>query len=463
MSLGHAETVEAFNKLHTAMDKYVLPHTKWTVELLIVIMTLVGKAFNCTQYAGTITTDCITKGVITTDVAKFLVGAVVPRHPLVDIQSNFINHSTYTAKAATKLLVTTNKFHMATKGLEDLNDNNETSAEDYFHRITMDGISPLIQNLLLPMGLQSTHEEITFCPFVVGGFNTRSLVGTLRDEMKNTILSEFPRYNFTDQYHTTLVAKTCWTSRIQDTEEVIKLEIYDASKEIRELLGCKAGISGQYLEGVILPTKKHQIELESLFGLIGKTQQNTPTRPGMETGIAFDLHYGYCSFKVELENSFRGMLRQTHVATEPSGATESYNPVYAMKKLATTIRSNSGTAMNEFFPNLSTIDTCKSVSSQLPETIRLCKLLLQGQSLLVDQVIEGNHRQDSISSLSEAIKETDSIGSLALHLFFEDSKVVQIIPSQGEDERIPTLQKVCSIAHFSISIFLGDSTKNIFC
>jgi hypothetical protein len=445
---GEKKAHDEYNKKHSAMDKYVLPHNEWTVEKLIVIMTLVGKAFNCTNYAATITRTSLQAGEITTDVANFLVGAVVPSRPQVLIEKDFKNHPPFVTKVSRTLGNPHIKFDKATKGIESLNDSNETSAGESFHQVTMEGISPIVQNLLLPMGLQKTGENVTCCPFVVGGFNNRDMDGSLMEEMTNTILSKKPRFHFMDQYNTTLVAKTSFDSLIKDPTKLKELLVYDASKEERHLLGSHSGPEDNRIySGVILPTTEHLMELQSLFSLIGSKRKTK------SDGRILDLHKGYSVFKLQLENLFRELViseqSEGTASSDPtasSNRTVSTNPVDAMRSLATTIMSHSGTLMKGFFPNLSEMDTSISVDCQLPETIRLCKLLLQGQSLLVDQLMEGNHRQSCISSISESIDRSDSTAPLAIHLFFLDSKVIQIIPAQMDQDITPTIEKVCLIS-----------------
>jgi hypothetical protein len=456
---GDEEGVEEFQHIHDTLDKWLLPSKKWTVELLIVIMTLVGKTFNCTKYITECTARCIEKGDITKEIARILFAAFLPRHPHIDIPAEFIGHSIYKAKSGKYLSDTNNVgYAMATKGINTLSDDFETSATDHFHQITIEGISPMMQNLLLPMGLQSRGDQCICRPFVVGafnngentgGFNSRTMIGVLHDSITDTMFSRKPRYTMADQYNTTLMAKTSFDSHITDSGEVCQLQVYDASKETRTLLGSVIEQNRTKMYGgLILTTNEHEVELESLFGLIGipvagKEYAKAAWGGNRDNTQTCEIHQRYSLFKVELENTFRKFLLTQN------------NPVDALKELATTLKNNSGGLLKDVFPGLSSMDSKSYKGSELPKTIRLCKLLLQGQSSLVDQLVEGNHRQ---SCISECIGSLDSTrrGDLALHLLFQDAKVVQIIPAQLEEENKPTILKVSPL---HMVFFLGDPTK----
>jgi hypothetical protein len=426
-------TVNEYNNMHEKLDSWLLPHKKWTVELLLVIMSLVGKSFNCTQYVTECTSLCLEGDQITFDVARILVAAIMPSNPCMKIEDSFIDHSSYESKLQRRLDPGNIICELATKGIDTLDDTNETSAGERFHQISLEGISPLIQNLLLPMGLQTEGDKLIFCPFVVGAFNNRNMVGVLQDGITETLFSETPRFNFADQYNTTMVAKTCFEDRIADSSSLCKLQVYDASEKNRELVGSVRGYSQELHGGVILPSNDHhQLELECLFQLIGKTS-NTQSKIVVDVAdVAYDLHHLYSIFKVELEIQFREQLSLIK------------NPVNALKELAMTIKNNSGSLLEDFFPKLSTINTESVRQSPLPLIVRLCKLLLQGQSALVDQLLEGNHRQACISeSIGNSVSTPN--GNLLLHLLFHDSKVVQIIPAHLEDKKKRTMQKVSPI------------------
>jgi hypothetical protein len=80
-------------------------------------------------------------------------------------------------------------------------------------------------------------------------------------------------------------------------------------------------------------------------------------------------------------------------------------------------------------------------------------VLLQGQSSLIDQLLEGNHRHASISKVLgyHEIFESDP---LFHHLLFQDSVVLQVVPARRDLDIKQVSYLIGHIVTFKLFILL---------
>jgi hypothetical protein len=403
---------------YVQLDTFVLPKTKWTVQSLIWIMAIVGKAFNCTKSCLADVEESISKECVTSSVASILVAAFCPKYSPMNVEPDFENHPKMGVKVSCS--AHTQKVEGGTLSVLELNPKeNPSLAPEFFHRIMIQGISPIVLNLLLPMGLQrqtDVSSKYFLRPFVVGDFNNRNRTDTLIDGIMDTLFLKTPQFNLVDMYSSMVVAKTSYSDKITRPEDVISMQTYEADQKDRELFGSTWM---ENHEGLIPVKPCHLVELETLFHLIGDPTSETAKSPDNEISAdetTFPLHQGFSHFKIELENIIRRNLQECEL-----------NPVEAIARLCKLIKLNSGgiASSHDFFPFLHHRDTTSQNRCQLPTFFQICKLLLQGQSSLVDQLLEGNHRQACVANV---LGNYDTIKELSLHLLFGDSTVIQVVP-----------------------------------
>lgn len=405
------------DKVYEQLDKYLLPKSKWTIESLILIMTIVAKAFNCTNSCICDIKASIDKKCVTSSVAGILHAAFVPVHNPIYIEDGLGESNELLQNTGYKAVQL--KRQAGTHMVSDLSPNKEASAPDHFYRITLQGISPYVQNLLLPMGLQKISEspsKFALCPFVVGKLNNRHRTDTLIDKIMFTLFQNPPELNLSDMFSSMVLAKTSFSDKIVNPEKIIPMQPYEPKRE-GNLFGSR---SGDVFNGLIVANTSHDVDLDVLFELIGNPPTSANVLNDVLVGI-IGIHERFCSFKIELENALRNCLKESK-----------FNPVGATALLFRLIKGNSGGIMQSypFFPNVDQLDTA-ATKCELPYIFQICKVLLQGQSSLVDQLLEGNHRQACVSNaLGNFNPKSFKKGRLrlSLHLLFQDSMVIQVAP-----------------------------------
>jgi hypothetical protein len=437
-----------FNENYRLLDKYILGEQDWTVERLILILGLVSTAFNLGFEPLSNFIDCLRDESLGMTTAELLAVSLLPAKEQMTCKLQALD-SNYFEKNGNKLpkLV---KIEYAEQSVADF-DCHGKGTDTCFQRIHMQGISPIVLNMLIPMGLEKVRDTKTYqwgytrCPFPVGGLNHRSRNENLEGKILNNMYSEYPEYTMGDVYALMTVSKT--SSQIEKEERlkyVIELQNYRADRVNRVLFGddqldtsdgdkIKRGY-GCYpilptLEGTELPRNTELDNLHRTFAIQSGSHLMTDMMtsvwgPDYSGDLLVPTLLHVCLFKYATETKLRKLMLTPGLTSV----------VELMRQMALSVRETGGKKLIPFFKCLDNVDKLEGgLDSYLPLVVHICKVLIQGHTSIIDQGLEGNHRLAIIAAiLSGSIPDTflRQIDKKALNvsLLFGDTNMVQVVP-----------------------------------
>jgi len=440
--------------------------------------------------------DCITSLQLKPNIANLLAASLLPEENqmtchLHRLKDDFFITSTHHFP----------KLISSRKAVKSVNEfeGNEKGQESCFHRLHWDGMSPIILNMLIPMGLEktkgkgSTADQYTRCPFPVGGLNHRERNSELEHQILNTMFAEDPKLSIVDLFAVMSVSKSPTREMKVDMQQfIIPLQNYqdslkerllegydDYEKSPEEVVKC----FGSYPLG---PDPDTNIEIQNMFQCIGlePKSMNYFTPHSWRGDPLFDdpsthIHFHVAYFKFLLQTGLIHFTRQdpeeqkhqknetlsipknVDVSKSPKKPNEiiepkNFNtPVQTMAELARIIRQSGGACFKPFFKCLDIHDPSirEACETRLPLVTHIGKVLLQGRTDIIEQGMEGNHRlamQAAVlsGSLTASHMKTIANRKLNINLLFTHGLVQQVIPNISCNNELKRHKVGCHIIHF---------------
>ena len=441
------------------LDEFVLPNTQWTVERLILISGLVSKAFNLKKESLEHLKETIRSLQLSSRTTSMLCRAIVPELMQVKLlleKSNpdfFLRHARKVASVV--------QLDHAEGDVKNFNPGEEMCEKTKcFHRVVTSGVTPLVQNLFMPMGMRShptNGAEYRCCPFPVAGMNQRNCNATLSQSIFDNLFVDGPFYSMTELYTVMAVSKEYDTKAFESvlyghTEKTkqsytIPMHNYDHFFKDDTVLGTdpyQQSASSSESQGghgfCCFPLVSKGLQFRHEFQNLLRTVplpfpmeqfSNRMDQEDVNVNSTLRSHYLVALFKVHIENHLRAHMKRD------LSQNRVINPVACIRDLALLMQKSGGPAMAPFFPFLNTTEIDpEEPNPPLPHYLHLCKFLLQGRTSIMDQALEGNHRLSVIATLFSCclpgplFEHLRDLGKVPLNtsLLFGDSAIVQVLP-----------------------------------
>ena len=446
------------------LDKYILGKEDWTVDRLILLGAISSKAFNLGTEPIIHLETSIRECSMSFQTASMLACTLLPGADQLNcgVRDFPIDFCKRKAEKLPKL------YEMVVSELDiaEADEAVPVGTQTYFHRLTSMGISPIVQNLFIPMGLRSITENkhneedpdhYALCPFPVGGFNHRIRSSEIELNILETLFADTPEFKITDDYvmlslskkqsngedkilSQTLVESTATQDR---TKFGIELINHEADKSDRCLVGTDyfdkppRKVYGSY---PLVHNKEIQDQIYYLYASFdwAKKFEGACTIIHLLRGDKevfkkplFLPHYLILSFKLQCEIWLRKWM-QKNIQDK---CEELNDPSVLMQSMAKLMRTQGGDSFIPCFKILDETISCEDRKNQpLPLHAHIVKVLLQGRSSIIDQGVEGNHRLAVQAALLSGSLSTEqfrmsSSKLLNVDLLFGEAQVYQLIPS----------------------------------
>lgn len=440
---------------------WVLDKADWTVERFILISGIISKAYNLGWEILALLKGSISGLEFGERTNGLFLEALLPYKNQMSFRVENMEASFYKQKGSTSPKVT--RIERAEQFLEDFDDRQEMGRTNCFHRIYTDGVSPIVQNLLMPLGMSSDQSQCyRRCPFPVADLNHRTRNENLEMDILDNLFHPNPPYLMSELY------------MVMGVSKILPDSISDAKKEeyLIKMKNCRADIVNRSLIGQDPPppgdrdeepqkdafrsyplmSELYDQETKNLFrtiNYVAVSKDAIGTMRGygeLKNDKLVPFHYSLIAFKSKVENQLRTYMRRDLENYEEN------HPVHNIQRLARKMRSAGGDSLRPFFRGcLETqfiIDWEKtSQKVLLPFFVHICKVLLQGRSSIVEQSLEGNHRLGILAALlsgslsSAMLQRIKPESKLNLSLLFGGASIVQATP-KVKSETSQTNKKV---------------------